>query len=114
MLNHKHGLMLFLTSPPVSCVMALSGLTLDGFGSHRMEQQEVEDEFTCAGVLRGALLALKPSVEQVFGVKLSIGGEDGTSAQSGQIWLQLRGTAGDVQAAKVLYIPRLSVSVYLK
>ncbi|XP_042582871.1 protein KHNYN-like isoform X1 [Cyprinus carpio] len=81
--------------------MALSGLTLDGCGSQRMEQQEVEDEFTCAGVLRGALLALQPAVERVFGVKLSIGGEDGPSAQSGQIWLQLRGTAGDVQAAKL-------------
>lgn len=94
--------------------MALSGLTLDGCGSQRMEQQEVEDEFTCAGVLRGALLSLKPSVERVFGVKLSIGGEDGLSVQNGQIWLQLRGTAGDAQAAKVLYIPRCSVSVYLK
>lgn len=81
--------------------MALSGLTLDGCGSQRMEQQEVEDEFTCAGVLRGALLSLKPSVERVFGVKLSIGGEDGLSVQNGQIWLQLRGTAGDTQAAKL-------------
>ncbi|KAF4111697.1 protein KHNYN isoform X1 [Onychostoma macrolepis] len=81
--------------------MALSGLTLDGCGYQRLEQQEVEDEFTCAGVLRGALLALQPSVERVFGVKLSIGGEDGPSAQSGQIWLQLRGTPGDVQAAKL-------------
>ncbi|XP_059379999.1 protein KHNYN-like [Carassius carassius] len=81
--------------------MALSGLTLASCGSRRMEQQEVEDEFTCTGVLRGVLLALQPSVERVFGVKLSIGGEDGPSAQSGQIWLQLRGTAGDVQAAKL-------------
>ncbi|XP_052417732.1 protein KHNYN [Carassius gibelio] len=80
--------------------MALSGLTLAGCGSQRMEQ-EVEDEFTCAGVLRGVLLTLQPSVERVFGVKLSVGGEDGPSAQSGQIWLQLRGTAGDVQAAKL-------------
>ncbi|XP_016348269.1 protein KHNYN isoform X2 [Sinocyclocheilus anshuiensis] len=90
-----------MLSPAVRCVMALSGRTLDGCGSQRMEQQEVEDEFTCAGVLRGALLALQPTVERVFGVKLSIGGEDGPSAQSGQIWLQLRGTAGDVQAAKL-------------
>ncbi|XP_059361744.1 protein KHNYN isoform X2 [Carassius carassius] len=72
--------------------MALSGL---------MEQQEVEDEFTCAGVLRGALLALQPTVERIFGVKLSIGEEDALSAQSGQIWLQLLGTSGDVQAAKL-------------
>ncbi len=64
--------------------------------------------------VEGALLSLKPSVERVFGVKLSIGGEDGLSVQNGQIWLQLRGTAGDTQAAKVLYIPRCSVSVYLK
>ncbi|XP_016114566.1 protein KHNYN-like isoform X2 [Sinocyclocheilus grahami] len=90
-----------MLSPAVRCVMALSGLTLDGCGSQRMEQQEVEDEFTCAGVLRGALLVLQPTVERVFGVKLSIGGEDGPSAQSGPIWLQLQGTAGDVQAAKL-------------
>ncbi|XP_016408736.1 protein KHNYN-like isoform X2 [Sinocyclocheilus rhinocerous] len=90
-----------MLSPAVRCVMALSGLTLDSCGSQRMEQQEVEDEFTCAGVLRGALLALQPTVERVFGVKLSIGGEDGPSALSGQIWLQLRGTAGDVRAAKL-------------
>ncbi|XP_052459265.1 protein KHNYN-like isoform X1 [Carassius gibelio] len=67
--------------------MALSGL--------------MEDEFTCAGVLRGALLALQPTVERIFGVKLSIGEEDALSAQSGQIWLQLLGASGDVQAAKL-------------
>ncbi|KAL1272119.1 hypothetical protein QQF64_031135 [Cirrhinus molitorella] len=79
--------------------MALSGLTLDGC----RPQQEVEDEFTCAGVLRGALLALQPTVERLFGVKLSIGLEDAPSAQSGLIWLQLRGSGRDVQAAK-LYV----------
>ncbi|RXN29703.1 KHNYN-like isoform X3 [Labeo rohita] len=77
--------------------MALSGLTLDDFRS----QQEVEDEFTCAGVLRGALVALQPNVERLFGVKLSIGGEDALSAQSGQIWLQLWGAGREVQAAKL-------------
>ncbi|XP_016383714.1 protein KHNYN [Sinocyclocheilus rhinocerous] len=77
--------------------MALSGLTLNSCGS----QQEVEDEFTCAGVLRGALVTLQPTVERIFGVKLSIGGEDALSAQSGQIWLQLLGTGREVQAAKL-------------
>ncbi|XP_051757181.1 protein KHNYN isoform X1 [Ctenopharyngodon idella] len=80
--------------------MALSGLTLDGRGSQQMER-EVEDEFTCAGVLRGALVALQPSVERVFGVKLMIGGEETLSAQNGLIWLQLRGSERDVDAAKM-------------
>lgn len=84
----------------VSVMMALSGLTLDGHGSQRMER-EVEDEFTCAGVLRGALVALQPAVERVFGVKLMIGGEETLSAQNGLIWLQLRGSERDVDAAKV-------------
>ncbi len=61
----------------------------------------------------GAAVAEAQRRARVFGVKLSIGGEDGLSVQNGQIWLQLRGTAGDTQAAKVLYIPRCSVSVYL-
>ncbi|XP_073693550.1 NEDD4-binding protein 1-like [Garra rufa] len=77
--------------------MALSGLTLDDCRS----QPEVEDEFTCAVVLRGALVALQPTVERLFGVKLSIGGDDSPSAQNGQIWLQLRGTGRNVQAAKL-------------
>ncbi len=83
--------------------MALSGLTLDGCGSQRMEQQEVEDEFTCAGVLRGALLSLKPSVERVFGVKLSRRRGRSVCAERSDL-ASAGGTAGDTQAAKVLYI----------
>ncbi|KAK7171287.1 hypothetical protein R3I94_001280 [Phoxinus phoxinus] len=72
-------------------MMALSGPALE---------ECVEDEFTCAGVLRGALQALRPSVERVFGVTLVIGAEEEESTQSGLIWLQLRGSAPDVEAAK--------------
>lgn len=63
-------------------------------------QEQVEDEFTCAGVLREAIRALQPSVERVFGVKLSIGAEE-TPSQGGQIWLQLRGAHTHVTAAKL-------------
>ncbi|XP_007230331.3 protein KHNYN [Astyanax mexicanus] len=66
------------------------------------EQQHVEDEFTCPGVLRGALQDLKPTVERVFGVVLRIGGEENSyTAQDGQIWLQLKGRKRDVEAAKL-------------
>lgn len=63
-------------------------------------QEQVEDEFTCAGVLREAIRALQPTVERVFGVKLSIGAEESPS-QGGQIWLQLRGARTQVTAAKL-------------
>ncbi|CAM4509569.1 unnamed protein product [Leuciscus chuanchicus] len=72
--------------------MALSGPALE---------ECVKDEFTCAGVLGGALQALRPSVERVFGVTLVIGAEEEESAQSGLIWLQLSGSAPDVEAAKI-------------
>ncbi|XP_051565503.1 protein KHNYN-like isoform X2 [Myxocyprinus asiaticus] len=85
--------------------MALSALPFEGFRSQRSnvqtEGQDVEDEFTCSCVLRGALLALQPTVERVFGVILSIGGKDAVSPQDGQIWLRLRGIARDVKAAKL-------------
>lgn len=65
-------------------------------------EQQVEDEFTCPGVLQGSLLSLKPTVERVFGVTLRIGGEDSAYAsQDGQIWLQLKGRKREVEAAKV-------------
>lgn len=86
-----------VSSDYVSCIMALSGLTLEGCGS----QRTVEDEFTCAGVLRGALVALQPAVERVFGVTLVIGDEEALSAQNRLIWLQLRGSGRDVEAAKI-------------
>lgn len=64
--------------------------------------QQLEDEFTCPGVLQGSLLSLKPTVERVFGVTLAIGGEDTSYAsQDGQIWLHLKGGKQEVEAAKV-------------
>ncbi|XP_056621471.1 NEDD4-binding protein 1 isoform X2 [Triplophysa dalaica] len=84
--------------------MALSALTAEGLRSQRMdgetEEQLLEDEFACPGVLRGALGSLRPTVQQVFGVTLSIEGED-AFLQDGQMWLRLRGAGRDVQAAKV-------------
>lgn len=84
-------------------VMALSALTAEGWRSQWMdgetEEQQVEDEFTCAGVLRGALGSLRPTVQRVFKVTLSIGGEE-TFSQDGQMWLRLHGAGRDVQAAK--------------
>ena len=65
-------------------------------------EKQVEDEFTCPGVLRGALLDLKSTVERVFRVILNIGGgEDAFTPQDGLIWLQLKGRKGEVEAAKV-------------
>ncbi|XP_039524877.1 protein KHNYN-like isoform X1 [Pimephales promelas] len=75
--------------------MAVSGPALE----ECVSRECVRDEFTCAGVLGGALRALRPSVERVFGVALAIGTED--SARSGLIWLQLSGAAPDVEAAKI-------------
>ncbi|XP_067303780.1 protein KHNYN [Pseudorasbora parva] len=79
-----------------------------GCGSQRPVEDEftcagtlrpVEDEFTCAGVLRPALVALQPAVERVFCVDLLIGGQEAQSAEL--IWLQLRGSGPDVEAAKI-------------
>ncbi|XP_051996598.1 NEDD4-binding protein 1 [Xyrauchen texanus] len=85
--------------------MALSALPFEEFTSQWTdvwtEGQEVKDEFTCSCVLRGALVALQPTVERVFGVSLNIGGEDTVSSQDGQIWLRLRGNARNVEAAKL-------------
>lgn len=65
-------------------------------------EQQVEDEFTCPGVLQSSLQSLKPTVERVFAVTLRIGGEDDSyTSQDGQIWLQLKGRKQEVEAAKV-------------
>lgn len=65
-------------------------------------EQQVEDEFTCPGVLQDSMLSLKPTVEQVFSVTWRIGGEDESyDSQDGQIWLQLRGRKQDIEAAKL-------------
>lgn len=64
---------------------------------------QVQDEFTCSTALRGAVLNLQPTVKRVFGVELDIAVEEveAEAHQTGLMWLQLKGTTGDVQAAKV-------------
>ncbi|GAA6085599.1 protein KHNYN [Tachysurus ichikawai] len=80
--------------------MALS--TIPEWRDKIIREQQVEDEFTCPGVLQGSLLSLKPTVERVFSVTLRIGGEDDSYAsQDGQIWLQLKGRKQVVEAAKL-------------
>ncbi|XP_072526469.1 NEDD4-binding protein 1 [Salminus brasiliensis] len=65
-------------------------------------EQHVKDEFTCPGVLRGALLDVKATAERVFRVVLRIGGEENSyKTQDGQIWLQLKGRKSDVEGAKL-------------
>lgn len=64
-------------------------------------EAEVEDEFACAGMLRGSLTSLHSTVERIFGVSFTIGAEDLPHGNNGQIWLKLRGPSGDVKAAKV-------------
>ncbi|XP_017564845.1 NEDD4-binding protein 1 isoform X1 [Pygocentrus nattereri] len=85
----------------MSCfVMALSAVP--GLGVKIEGEQQMEDEFTCPGVLRGCLLDLKNTVERVFRVILTIGGEeDAYTSQDGQIWLQLKGRKIDMEAAKL-------------
>ncbi|XP_028261594.1 protein KHNYN [Parambassis ranga] len=62
---------------------------------------EVEDEFTCAGMLQGALTSLHGTVERIFRVTFGIGADDLPHGNSGQIWLKLRGRSSDVKAAKL-------------
>lgn len=62
---------------------------------------EVEDEFACAGMLRGSLTSLHDAVERIFRVKFAIGADDMPHGNDGHLWLKLRGPHGDVRAAKV-------------
>ncbi|XP_060922305.1 protein KHNYN [Limanda limanda] len=62
---------------------------------------EVEDEFACAGMLRGSLTSLHRTVERIFTVAFGIGEEDLPHGNNGQIWLKLRGPSHDVKAAKL-------------
>lgn len=62
---------------------------------------EVEDEFACSGMLRSSLTLLHSTVERIFCVIFDIGGENFPNANTGQIWLKLRGQRSCVQAAKV-------------
>ncbi|KAF3697719.1 Protein KHNYN KH and NYN domain-containing protein [Channa argus] len=64
-------------------------------------EPEVEDEFACAGMLRGSLASLHGTVERIFRVSFSIGADDMPCGNNGQIWLKLRGPCNNVKAAKV-------------
>ncbi|KAM7366481.1 hypothetical protein PAMP_015919 [Pampus punctatissimus] len=64
-------------------------------------QHEVEDEFACAGMLRGSLTSLHDTVERIFRVTFRIGADDLPHGNNGQIWLKLRGSSNNVKAAKV-------------
>ncbi|KAF6730666.1 NEDD4-binding protein 1 [Oryzias melastigma] len=62
---------------------------------------DVEDEFACAGMLRGSLTSLHGTVERIFRVTFSIGVDGPPHGSSGQIWLKLRGPSASVEAAKL-------------
>uniref|UniRef100_A0A146NTF0 KH and NYN domain containing n=1 Tax=Fundulus heteroclitus TaxID=8078 RepID=A0A146NTF0_FUNHE len=62
---------------------------------------EVEDEFACAGMLRGSLTSLHGTVERIFRVTFGIGADDLPNGNNGQIWLKLQGPGSDVKAAKL-------------
>uniref|UniRef100_A0A096LW29 KH and NYN domain containing n=1 Tax=Poecilia formosa TaxID=48698 RepID=A0A096LW29_POEFO len=62
---------------------------------------EVEDEFACAGMLRGSLTSLHSTVERIFRVTFGIGADDLPNGNNGQIWLKLQGLSTDVKAAKL-------------
>ncbi|XP_031707387.1 NEDD4-binding protein 1 [Anarrhichthys ocellatus] len=64
-------------------------------------EAEVEDEFACAGMLRGSLTSLHDTVERIFWVTFGIGADEPSHANNGQIWLKLRGLSDDVKAAKL-------------
>lgn len=74
----------------------------EGWSDNGRGEEQVEDEFACSGVLRGALWSLHPSVERIFGVSFTIGREeDAVLPHDGQIWLKLKGVRKDAVAAKV-------------
>ncbi|XP_015241750.1 PREDICTED: NEDD4-binding protein 1-like [Cyprinodon variegatus] len=64
-------------------------------------EQEVEDEFACAGMLRGSLTSMHATVERIFRVTFGIGADDLPNGNNGQIWLKLQGQSSDVKAAKL-------------
>ncbi|KAK5893295.1 hypothetical protein CgunFtcFv8_006182 [Champsocephalus gunnari] len=64
-------------------------------------EAEVEDEFACAGMLRGSLASLHGTVERIFRVTFGIGADDLSMDNNGQIWLKLRGRSNDVKSAKL-------------
>ncbi|XP_059211585.1 protein KHNYN [Centropristis striata] len=76
----------------------MDGERSDGGGGG---EAEVEDEFACAGMLRGSLTSLHATVERIFRVTFGIGEEDSSHGNNGQIWLKLRGQSNEVKAAKL-------------
>ncbi|XP_040887379.1 NEDD4-binding protein 1 [Toxotes jaculatrix] len=78
----------------------MDGERSDGGGGGGGEP-EVEDEFACAGMLRGSLTSLHSTVERIFRVKFGIGADDLPNGNNGQIWLKLRGPSNSVKAAKL-------------
>uniref|UniRef100_A0A3P9MK74 KH and NYN domain containing n=1 Tax=Oryzias latipes TaxID=8090 RepID=A0A3P9MK74_ORYLA len=62
---------------------------------------DVEDEFACAGMLRGSLTSLHGTVERIFRVTFNIGVDGPPHGSGGQIWLKLRGASANVEAAKL-------------
>lgn len=61
----------------------------------------MEDEFACAGMLRGSLASLHSTVERIFRVTFRIGADDSSQGNNGQIWLKLQGKSSNVKAAKL-------------
>ncbi|KAM3857546.1 NEDD4-binding protein 1 [Diretmus argenteus] len=77
----------------------MEGERCDGGG-----EQEVQDQFACAGMLRGSLSTLHSSVERIFKVSFGIGSNwdiELPPGNDGQIWLKLRGSSASVTAAKL-------------
>lgn len=79
----------------------MSARRSDGGGAGGGGAVEVVDEFACSGMLRNSLTMLHSTVERIFCVIFDIGEEDFSHANTGQIWLKLRGRDNCVQAAKV-------------
>lgn len=75
-------------------------------------QTEVVDEFACSGMLRNSLALLHSTVERIFCVIFDIGEDNFSSANTGQIWLKLRGPHHCVQAAKVSSYDLLIPSIF--
>ncbi|XP_078132403.1 protein KHNYN [Sander vitreus] len=76
----------------------MDGERSDGGGEG---EPEVDDEFACAGMLRGSLTSLHATVERIFNVTFGIGVDDLSHGNNGQIWLKLRGQSNNVKAAKL-------------
>ncbi|XP_070710607.1 protein KHNYN [Pempheris klunzingeri] len=74
---------------------------MDGERSDGGGEAEVEDEFACAGELRGSLASLHSTVERIFRVSFGIGADDLSNSNNGQIWLKLQGQRNNVKAAKL-------------